>query len=119
MAPLHLVVHPGIAVHLATVLDCCQAIRTGTLGPPLLLIRLFGCCYSYDQASASFMKVPRMPAGMVQQIQSAVLGLKSVDQGTLVQALGVSLHFAGVMHAQQASQSRLVSASSKLESVPF
>ncbi|KAL3153008.1 hypothetical protein ABBQ38_012035 [Trebouxia sp. C0009 RCD-2024] len=56
-----------------------EAVRTPWL--PLLLIRLFGCRYSYDQTSASFIKAPRMPAGIVQQIQSAVLALTSVDQG--------------------------------------
>ncbi|KAL3153004.1 hypothetical protein ABBQ38_012031 [Trebouxia sp. C0009 RCD-2024] len=45
------------------------------------LIRLFGCCYSFDETPASFIKVPRMPADIVQQIQSAVLALTSVEQG--------------------------------------
>ena len=53
--------------------------------PPSLLICLFGQCYIYDQPSETFMKLPEMPVGMARQIESAVLALKSIDQGNIVQ----------------------------------
>ena len=51
-------------------------------GPPILLVRLFGCCYVFDETSESFVKMPRMPLDMAEQLQNAVLALKSVEQGT-------------------------------------
>ncbi len=80
-----------------------------------MLVRLFGRCHFYFAATGKFLKVPKMPPDIPQQMAKAVSALKSMNQGSLhfccayvlaIKQQGLTfhtiLHFAMVLTQQEA-----------------
>lgn len=62
--------------------------------PPSLLVRLYGFCYYYSHSSQGFVKVPRLPSDLAQQLDRAVTALKLLEQGQLTAAItSAYLHY--------------------------
>ena len=68
-------------------MNCFQSLitmQTPRKSPTLLLVRIHGDAYAYSGDTDAFTRVPRMPVDLPEQLESALLQLRAIDQGKSV-----------------------------------